>query len=174
MRQTLSDWLTSALKGQEPSGFCFIHFFKSFSVSEQTTCFSARKDFMIREKAWKKNSAYRTQWLISVICNQKLIRTNGGDLFFKKQTVSGLLYRTELAERFCHLQKPGTAIRHKPTQISLCCKLSQKTNTAKNRKKLFCSRNRAMIFPFSFCFATPGNWIANCVQHVQSSMLLCL
>lgn len=27
MHHMLSDWLPSALKGQEPSGFCFIHFF---------------------------------------------------------------------------------------------------------------------------------------------------
>lgn len=56
--------------------FLFRPLLRWFSASVQTTCFSAMKDFMIREKGWKKKS---------INCNQKLIRTNGGDLKKKRK-----------------------------------------------------------------------------------------
>lgn len=49
MHQRGRDRLTPVLRGQEPSGFCFSHFFNHPVQGGQTTCFSAIKDFIMRK-----------------------------------------------------------------------------------------------------------------------------
>lgn len=77
-----SDWLTSVLKGQEPSGFCFSHFFHQL-VFEYTHLFSCHEWFYDYRKGIKhfffftSVGEYATECLISINRNQKLVRTNG-------------------------------------------------------------------------------------------------